>query len=191
MDVARRRFQSNAGDGPLRRGNCRGLRGSPTTGCDSRRQPGGWPTQLFSLAELASRPRPDDSHGDAEKRRQAVYDEWTRIQADPDSISRFWLSHPYRRWSTFLPSSLTAELLRSRARVYLVHGTNDAATPVTAFDLARAELAVRNRDVTAERLEGADHGFRTQSTPEGSPDGTRAVFGRVLTWFLAAEAKTK
>jgi dienelactone hydrolase len=152
---------------------------------------GGGPTQLFSLAELASRPRAGDGPGDAEKRRQAVYDDWTKIEADPDSITRFWRSHPYRRWSTFLPSSLTAELLRSKARVYLAHGTNDAATPVTAFDLARAELAVRNRDVTAERLEGADHGFRTESMPGGSPDGLRAVFGRVLAWFLAAEAKPK
>jgi pimeloyl-ACP methyl ester carboxylesterase len=152
---------------------------------------GGGPTQLFSLAELAARPRPDDGPGDAEKRRQAVYDEWAKIQADPDSITKFWRSHPYRRWSTFLPSSLTAELLRSKARVYLAHGTNDAATPVTALDLARAELAVRNRDVTGERLEGADHGFRTGSMPKGSPDGLRAVFGRVLAWFLASEAKPK
>ncbi|HJZ94236.1 MAG TPA: alpha/beta fold hydrolase [Gemmataceae bacterium] len=152
---------------------------------------GGGPTQLFSMAELAVRPRRDDGPGEAEQRRQEVYDEWNKIQADPESTSKFWRAHPYRRWSTFMQSSLTAELLRSKARVYLVHGTNDAATPVTAFDLARAELAVRNRDVTAERLEGADHGFRTESMPAGSPDGFRAVFGRVLAWFLAAEARTK
>ena len=98
--------------------------------------------------------------------------------------SSVWPSWP-------LAPGLTAGLLRSTARVYLAHGTNDAATPVTAFALARAELAVRDRDVTAERLEGADHGFRTESMPKGSPDGLRAVFGRVLTWFLAAEAKPK
>jgi len=144
----------------------------------------GGPTQLFSLAELRARPRPDDGPGDAAKRRQAVYDEWARIQADPNSITRFWMGHPYRLWSTFLPYSLTTELLRTKARIYLAHGTNDTSTPVTAFDIARAELAVHNRDVTAERLEGADHGFRTEDMPEGSPDGLQALFGRVLAWFL-------
>jgi len=147
----------------------------------------GGPTQLFSLAELRARPRPDDSPEDDAKRRQAVYDEWTRIQADPNSITRFWMGHPYRRWATFLPYSLTTELLRTKARLYLAHGTNDKATPVTAFDVARAELAVNNRDVTAERLEGADHGFRTKDVPEGSPDGLQALFGRVLDWFLTAD----
>ena len=144
----------------------------------------GGPTQLFSLAELRARPRPDDGPGDAAKRRQAVYDEWARIQADPTSITKFWMGHPYRLWSTFLPYSLTTELLRTKARIYLAHGTNDTSTPVTAFDIARAELAVHNRDVTAERLEGADHGFRTEAMPEGSPDELQALFGRVLAWFL-------
>jgi pimeloyl-ACP methyl ester carboxylesterase len=148
---------------------------------------GGGPTQLFSLADLDARPRPGDEPGSAEKRRQAVFDEWRRIQADPDSITKFWRAHPYRRWSTFLQSSLTAELLKSRARVYLVHGTNDAATGIAAFDLALAELTAQRRDVTAERLEGADHGFRTDGMPQGSPDGFRAVASRVLEWFLARD----
>ena len=150
---------------------------------------GGGPTQLFSLAELFARPRPDDGPGDAAKRRQAVYEEWAQIQTDPNSITKFWMGHPYRRWSTFLSYSLTTELLRTEARIYLAHGTNDMATPVTAFDVARAELAVHKRDVTAERLEGADHGFRTEAMPEGSPDGLQALFGRVLAWFLTVNLK--
>lgn len=144
----------------------------------------GGPTQLFSLAELFARPRPDDAPGDVAKRRRAVYDEWARIQADPNSITKFWMGHPYRRWASFLQYSLTTELLRCRARIYLAHGTNDTATPVTAFDVVSAELAVHKRDVTAERIEGADHGFRTKDMPQGSPDGLQALFGRVLDWFL-------
>src|SRR5262245_27589441 len=80
---------------------------------------GGGPTQLFSLAELRARPQKGDGPEDAARRRQAVYDEWAKIQADPESITKFWLAHPYRRWSTFLPHSLTTELLRTHARVYL------------------------------------------------------------------------
>ncbi len=149
----------------------------------------GGPTQLFSLAELHARPRSDDGPEDAARRRQAVYDEWARIQADPSSITKFWMGHPYRRWSTFLPYSLTTELLRTKARIFLAHGTSDTATPVMAFDVVRAELAVHNRDVTAERLEGANHGFRTDAMPVGSPDGLQALFGRVLAWFLTVDLK--
>ena len=152
---------------------------------------GGGPTQLFSLAEQHGQPRPGDGPGDAAKRRQAVYDEWDRIRADPDSVSKFWLGHPYRRWSTFLPQSLSAELLRTKARVYLVHGAEDAAVPVSSFDVVRAELAVHKRDVTAERLEGADHGFRPKDAAKGSSAGMQAVFGRVLEWFLAEGAKAR
>jgi dienelactone hydrolase len=145
---------------------------------------GGGPTQLFSLAEAQSRPRPGDGPGDAAGRRQAVYDEWTKIRTDPDSTTKFWLGHPYRRWSTFLPRSLTAELLRTGARIYLAHGTEDSSTPVTALDVVRAELAVHDRQVTVERLEGADHGFRPEDAPEGSPAGMQALLGRVLGWFV-------
>jgi pimeloyl-ACP methyl ester carboxylesterase len=149
---------------------------------------GGGPTQLFSLAELQGRPRPGDTPGEAARRRQQVFDEWAKIRADPDSTTKFWMGHPYRRWSSFLPHSLTEELLRSKARVYLVHGTEDTSEAVASFDVARAELAARGRDVTAERLEGADHGFRTADMPAGSPDGLKAAFGRVLKWFLADQA---
>ena len=145
---------------------------------------GGGPAQLFDLAETRSRARPDDKPGDAERRRQAVYDEWARIQRDPDSISEFWLGHPYRRWSTFVPHSVTEFLLQTKARVFLVQGTADVSVSVKSFDVLVAELKSKGRDVTAERLEGADHGFNFPDASPGGPPGMRAVFAHVLKWFL-------
>jgi hypothetical protein len=139
---------------------------------------------LFDLAEIRGRSRPDDKPGDAERRVQDVYYEWANIQKDPDSISKFWLGHPYRRWSSFLKQSVTEELLRTKARIYLAQGSSDTAVSVMAHDVLVAELQARGRDVTAERIEGADHGFHTQEMPIGSPEGMRALFGRVLGWFL-------
>ena len=55
---------------------------------------------------------------------------------------------------------------------------------MTAFDVVRAELAVHDRQITVERLEGADHGFRPEGSPEGSPAGMQAMLGRVLEWFF-------
>jgi len=133
-------------------------------------------SQLFSLAELARRRAPE-GRGDAAV--QAVYDEWAKILARPDSIDDFWLGHPYRRWSTFLKSSVIDELKRGKARVYLAHGTADAADSVIGFDVMRAELLAAGRDVTAERVEGGDHGFGVKGQ-----SGMAKIFGNVVEWFL-------
>jgi len=147
---------------------------------------GGGPTQLFDFVANAAQPRPDDKPGDAGRRVQDILDAWAKIQKDPESITQFWLGHPYRRWSSFLPHSVMEELLRTKARIYAAGGTRDAVIPIAAHDMLVAELRARGRQVTAERLEGADHGFLTKEMPR-PPDGMQAVLGRVLQWFLPEE----
>jgi pimeloyl-ACP methyl ester carboxylesterase len=149
---------------------------------------GGGPTQLFDFVANAARPRPDDRPGDAGRRVQEVFDALAKIRKDPDSVKEFWLGHPYRRWSSFLPHSVAEELLRAKARAYVAAGTRDEVIPVAAHDMLVAELRARGRDVTAERVEGADHGFQTAEMPR-PPAGMQAVLGRVLQWFLAEEGK--
>lgn len=145
---------------------------------------GGGPTQLYSLAESREQAQPDDNPGDAARRVQAVYDEWAKIQSDPESVSRLWLGHPYRRWSSFLKTSVAAELARTKARIFLAQGTLDTSVPVSGHDVLVAELRAQGRDVTAERLEGADHGFRKKDDPKGSAEGMQSLLARVLEWFL-------
>jgi pimeloyl-ACP methyl ester carboxylesterase len=150
---------------------------------------GGGPTQLFDFVANAAQPRPDDKPGDAVRRVQDILDAWAKIQKDPDSTTQFWLGHPYRRWSSFLPHSVVEELLRTKARIYVAGGTRDAVIPVAAHDMLVAELRARGRQVTAERLEGADHGFLTKEMPH-PPEGMQAVLARVLEWFLAGEKQS-
>jgi pimeloyl-ACP methyl ester carboxylesterase len=133
-------------------------------------------TQLFSLAELARRRAPA-VHGDAAA--AAVYDEWAKILVKPESITDFWMGHPYRRWSTYLKSSVIDELKRTKAKVYLAHGTADESDAVVGFDVMRAELLAAGRDVTVERIEGGDHGYAVKGQPR-----MQAVFGNVVEWFL-------
>ena len=145
---------------------------------------GGGPTQLFSLAESRRLPRPDDQPGDAARRAQSIDDEWAKIRQDPDSTTRFWLSHPYRRWSSFLSTSVAAELSRTKARIYLAQGALDTSVPPTAHDVLVAELLTQGRDVITERIDGADHGFRKADDPQGSRAGMQALLGRVCEWFV-------
>ena len=110
---------------------------------------------------------------------QTVFDQWAKILARPESVDDFWMGHPYRRWSTFLKDSVIDELKRSKAKVYLAHGTADQADSVIGFDVMRAELLATGRDVTAERVEGGDHGYGVNGK-----SGIDKVFGNVVEWYL-------
>jgi len=145
---------------------------------------GAGPTQLYSLAALAAEPRPGDKPGEGDKRREQMYEQWKKVIADPDSITTYWLGHPHRRWSSFLKHNSTELLLRSKARVYLAHGTADSASYIGEFDVLRAELAARGRDFVAERLDGLTHGYTKPNAPPGPPQEMQALFGRILQWFL-------
>ncbi|CAN5566493.1 hypothetical protein BH10PLA2_BH10PLA2_23630 [soil metagenome] len=150
---------------------------------------GGGPSQLFDLVELRSKPQPNEKPEAVARRRQAVYQEFARVLNDPDSTTQFWMGHPYRRWSTFLEHSVTEELSKAKAAIYLVQGTADTAVSVTGFDVLVAELRGRGINFTFERIEGADHGFKTPETTAGASTGMQAVIGRVLTWFFKASGK--
>jgi erythromycin esterase len=161
---------------------------------------GGGPTQLFDLLELAAKPRrAEEPAGEARARVRRIQEGWARVCADPDNPDKLWLGHPHRRWTSFLKTSTQEGLLASRTAVFLAQGTADASVSVTGFDTLRAELIARGRDVTAERLEGADHAFRKPGAapphPTLSPggrgkgeggniDGFRDVLGRAAGWFL-------
>jgi erythromycin esterase len=145
---------------------------------------GGGPTQLFDLCELASQVRPSDhSPAEAQSRVAEVRRGWAKVQAEPDSADKLWLGHPHRRWASFLKTSTLEGLLGSRAPVFAAHGTADQAVPVASFDLLRAELTARGRDLVASRLEGRDHAFRKPDDVPGDLSGPQDVFGRVVSWY--------
>ncbi len=145
---------------------------------------GGGATQLFSLAQLAMEPREGDKPGDALKRRDAIYQGWQRVLESPDSIEDFWLGHPHRRWSSFLKSSVSEELLKGKAKVFAAQGTADTSEHVDGHDLLIATLRVHDRDVTEARIEGGGHSYRPADAEPGPPTELRAMFGRILDWFL-------
>lgn len=135
---------------------------------------GGGPVYLFHLAEFMR------GRGlDADKE---VYACWDKILKDPGSDSKFCWGQTYRQWSSFMKTSIVAEALKSRARLYFAHGTADTQNSITGFDVLRAELAAKQRDAVFERIEGADHALDLPN--QQVPDGLEAVFGRVVDWFM-------
>ncbi len=144
-------------------------------------------TQLFDMAQIARREyQPGEDEAAREARVEEVYAQAAAIAAEPDSVEKSAWGHPYRRWSSFFRLSPVEELKKSRARVYLAYGTADRSVPVESNDLARAELFAAGRDVTCERVVGADHGFGTGSSGGAGAEASElgAILGRVVTWFL-------
>jgi predicted esterase len=139
---------------------------------------GGGPTQLFDFVEFAHLQNKTDVQ---------IYETWRSIQAEPESTSKFFAGHPYRRWSGFLSSSVLTEMLRTKARIYIAHGDKDLSVPVTSFDVLRTELAAAGRDVTAERIEGGDHSLN--KTGESGITGMNNVMTHVLSWFFGPKIK--
>ncbi len=146
---------------------------------------GGGPTQLFDLLESARAGRVYGPDLDPEKQVEKMLADVAAIQSDPDNADRFFLGHPYRRWSSFWKSSTMDELAHTRARLFIAQGTADQNVSVTAFDVLYASLLAQGRDVTARRIAGADHGFGFASDPKR--DGWTEIFQEVRNWFLESE----
>ncbi len=109
---------------------------------------------------------------------------WREIQKDPNSISKFALGHPYRRWSSFLQTSTVAELLRSKASIFLAQGTADKNVPMNGFNFAVQMLRNTKRNRTAQSYSGADHLFR-HPAHQGSLEGFIYVLDQVRDWAIA------
>jgi predicted esterase len=104
------------------------------------------------------------------------------IRADPTNNTKLVLGHTALYWSSRFPFSTMTELSRTKARIFLAHGTADRNVAVANFDVLYAHLLARGKDVTARRVEGADHGYRFADQP--ARDGWKEVFEEVRNWFL-------
>ena len=139
---------------------------------------GGGPAQLFDMALLA-RARAPEGQGDAAA--DAVFATWTGMLTDPESADAMIWGHPHRWWSSFGTASVTRELERTDAAVFVAQGQADTAVAPVGADVLVAELRARGRAVEFARVAG-DHGF---GAAPGDVNGLRAVFERMADWFLA------
>jgi dienelactone hydrolase len=140
---------------------------------------GGGPVYLFHLAEYMRSKGLDPE--------EEVYGCWRDILKDPDSAAMFCWGQTYRQWSSFMKTSVIEEALKSHALLYFAHGTADEQQTIAGFDALRAELTAKRRDAVFERIDGADHALDLPNQQE--PEGLKAVFGRVVDWFLGNAAK--
>lgn len=108
------------------------------------------------------------------------------VLAEPASTSKFYMGHAYKRWATFATTASADNLVRTRARLYLGHGTEDTSVPIESFDFLVVELLRHGRtDFVARRYVGCDHSFMKKGE-EPSSKPFLAVLDDVLAWVDAA-----
>jgi pimeloyl-ACP methyl ester carboxylesterase len=100
-----------------------------------------------------------------------------QIFARPDSVTDFAWGHTFKRWSSFFRASSTANLQKSRARIYLASGMQDMAVPILSTESMAAELQAAGRDITVRRVPNGGHGL----VPDGAPPDDE--YARILSWY--------
>jgi hypothetical protein len=146
---------------------------------------GSGPGQFFDFIAGAYASGPDDAA--RVRGLQSLDAQLKEIQAAPEDGTKFAWGHSYKRWSSFFRSSSLGNLLKSRARVYLVSGMADTNVPILSTEVLYSELASAGRDVRFRRLPEADHNL----LPRGADFGQsfpllEAEYARITDWFDAS-----
>lgn len=104
------------------------------------------------------------------------------IMSEPNNTKKFWLGHSYRRWASFAAHSPAESLVKSKAKLFVAHGTADRSVPIESFDYLIARLAARNRkQVSIHRFPNRDHSFIVQGTEPGY-EGFMEVVDMIINW---------
>lgn len=127
---------------------------------------GGGPSQLFDFLTIIRKSEQSEEEKEAEIAR--LWRSWREIQAEPDSTEKMFQGHAYRRWYSYLSQPPLGNLLRTQARILIVHGSLDTAVPIESADLAAVELDRAGKDYEYLRLPGADHSLRTVTQLQGN-----------------------
>lgn len=97
--------------------------------------------------------------------RDQVEAAWRTIAADPDSLEKTWMGHPYRWWSAIMDLDPSPEYLKLTIPILLGVGQQDHSVPVDSAMALDALFAGKGkRNITLRIYPGADHALVAGST---------------------------
>jgi len=147
---------------------------------------GGGASQMFDLIVLTRRrmAQQNKSPDEIEKAIRRLEEDYRDIFAHPQSETKFFMGHAYRRWSDFFNQPAANALLRTKAKLFLAHGTEDQSVPIESFDFLTVELLRAGKDnVAVRRYPGRDHGLSAPNRPGNGPP-MKDVFEEIISWTL-------
>ena len=147
---------------------------------------GGGASQMFDLIVLTRRrmARQNKSPDEIDKAIHRLEEDYRDILAHPQSETKFFMGHAYRRWSDFFDHPAANDLLRTKAGLFLAHGTEDQSVPIESFDFLTIELLRAGKnDIVVRRYPGRDHGLSVPRRPNNEPP-MKDVIEEVISWTL-------
>ena len=148
---------------------------------------GGGPSQFLDLIVLRRKAMREAGRSDAEIEAavEELEEQYRDILAKRDSGEDFFAGHAYRRWSSFCLHPPADNLVKSKAKVFMAHGTNDVSVPIESFDHLVVEMLRSGReDVYWRRYPDRDHSFIEKGSSPGY-DGFLEVVDEYLEWVEA------
>lgn len=142
-------------------------------------------TQLYSLYKLADDGTffntKEHNMPTSEQRLSYLKAQWNNILSEPNNTEKKFWGFTYRRWSSFLKTSVMEELSDYNGKILLLQGTSDKAVyPETAI-VAYTTLLTKGKKTELELIENADHSFNILDKPE--IDGWKMVIEKTIKWF--------
>lgn len=147
---------------------------------------GGGPTQLYDLLCLARKGELGDPNWSPDEAESWLIESWDDITSDPMSVDKMFLGHPYRRWTSFLRTSVIELLDKTDASVLIVQGTADLSVEPSSADVLYTELLADCHPVERFLVDHADHNFilRDNSPEEQSRSMWRDVVRSAVDFAL-------
>ena len=106
------------------------------------------------------------------------------IYEHPTSLTKKWLGHSYRKWSSSIEPAI-ANLLQINIPLYVAHGAKDKAVPIESAYLIPIEfIRTKKTNLTFKVYPELDHSFAIipQSEHEEYVDKWEEVFTEFLRW---------
>lgn len=104
-----------------------------------------------------------------------------KILKNPASATEFAWGHPYKRWSSFFQLDPTENLLRTKAKIYLMFGTADQATPAISQEIIVAKLLSAGRDIQIRRIHDVGHMLLPKNSTNFDP--LNKEYDLAFKWF--------
>lgn len=143
---------------------------------------GGGASQLYEFLLLIRKSEPDPER--REEQIAQLWKDWADIEANPRSTVHFFRGHAYRRWASFMRAAPLDSLLKTRAKILMLHGTEDTSVPIESADLTAVELSRHNRVFQYVTLKGADHSLLTPEQREKKAIPFADLGARIRAFFL-------
>ncbi len=96
-----------------------------------------------------------------------LYEQFRAIYAEPNSSTKKWLGHSYKRWTSFFEPPLD-ELLKLKIPIYLSANTEDVNGSVESADIIALEFLRRGKtNLTYKVNWNCDHYYMCKQTTDG------------------------